>query len=128
MARVLARDRAGALRPVALQSPEADALLHGMDEERRMASWHAVDERGSITSGGRAFGPLLSALNHPRAAALVERHPRLADRAYDAVANRRDLFGRLISEGAGRRARARVERSARGFRSSDTHDAPPIGR
>jgi predicted DCC family thiol-disulfide oxidoreductase YuxK len=114
MARVLARDRGDALVPVRLQSAEADALLGGMDEERKMASWHTVDERGTITSGGRAFAPLLHALNHPRAAALVGRHPKLADRAYYAVANRRDLLGRLIPDRAKRASRVRTARAAAG--------------
>ena len=40
---VLRWDRGERLRPVALQSPEADALLAGMPEDQQMASWHLVD-------------------------------------------------------------------------------------
>jgi predicted DCC family thiol-disulfide oxidoreductase YuxK len=108
MAKVLALDRSGALRPVALQSPEADVLLGGMDRERKMASWHAVDESGAVTSGGRAFAPLLRALRQPRLAALVDRFPAFFDRAYAAVANRRAMLGRLIPERAKRASRART--------------------
>jgi predicted DCC family thiol-disulfide oxidoreductase YuxK len=42
LGKLLAWDRPRRLRPVALQDPEADALLGGMEEERRMASWHLV--------------------------------------------------------------------------------------
>ena len=38
LSKSLAWDRHGCLRPVALQSPEADDILMGMDPERKMAS------------------------------------------------------------------------------------------
>jgi len=114
MARVLARDRTGVLRPVALQSPEADALLGGIDEERKMASWHLVDEHGRVTSGGRALAPLLRALGWRRLAGLVDRFPAVFDRAYYAVASRRAAFGRLIPDRAKRASRARTAGAAAG--------------
>ena len=60
--RVLRWDRGRRLRPVALQDPEADELLGGMDEERKMASWHLVEEDGTVHSAGAAFPPLLRLL------------------------------------------------------------------
>ena len=69
--KLLAWDRAGRLRPAALQGPEADRLLPGLSEEARMASWHlVVDGRstraappprrssGSSRAGGR-FAPVV---------------------------------------------------------------------
>jgi predicted DCC family thiol-disulfide oxidoreductase YuxK len=100
MGKVLALDRRGVLEPVALQDPRAEALLPGMDEETRMRSWHLV-ENGRVSSAGGAFGPLLRLLLGGPAAAL-------ADRAYYAVANRRSTFGKLVTEAAKRRARARI--------------------
>jgi len=100
MGKVLALDRRGVLEPVALQDPRAPALLPGMDEETRMRSWHLV-EGGRVSSAGQAFGPLLRLLLGARAAVL-------ADRAYYAVANRRSAFGKLVTEAAKRRARARI--------------------
>jgi predicted DCC family thiol-disulfide oxidoreductase YuxK len=100
MGKVLALDRRGVLEPLALQDPSAEALLPGMDEETRMRSWHLVED-GRVSSAGQAFGPLLRLLLGGPAAAL-------ADRAYYAVANRRSSFGRLVTEAAKRRARARI--------------------
>ena len=58
LSKILAWDRHGHLRPVALQSPEADDLLEGMDPERKMASWHLVAPDGRTYSGGEAVSPL----------------------------------------------------------------------
>jgi len=102
MGKLLALDRDRALRPLALQDPAAGPLLGAMDEPTRMGSWHFVDDDGRVTSGGRAFGPLLAHLPAGRALA------RLADRGYDAVAGRRSLWGRLISGPAKQRARDRI--------------------
>src|SRR3954471_11521622 len=57
LAQVLRLDRERRLRPVALQSPEAEALLPGMDAEERMASWHLVMPDGQVSSAGAAFDP-----------------------------------------------------------------------
>jgi predicted DCC family thiol-disulfide oxidoreductase YuxK len=100
MGKVLALDRRGVLEPVALRDPRAKALLPGLDEETRMRSWHLVED-GRVSSAGEAFGPLLRLLVGPPVAAL-------ADRGYYAVANRRSAFGKLVTEAAKRRARARI--------------------
>src|SRR5436190_20209719 len=95
---VLAWDRGGRLRPVALDSADADRLLGDLDEETRMGSWHIVTADGRRESGGRALGPLLRLLpGGPPLAALVERFPQAADRAYFAVADRRAALSRLVS-------------------------------
>jgi predicted DCC family thiol-disulfide oxidoreductase YuxK len=108
-AMLLAWDRRGRLRPVALETPEADRLLSDMDYEQRMASWHLVLPGGERHSGGRAFEPLLRLLPGGRAAAaMVARFPRLANRAYYAVADHRSLPGRLVSARARERALARM--------------------
>ena len=100
MGKVLALDRRRVLEPVALQDRRAKALLPGMDDETRMRSWHLVED-GRVSSAGQAFGPLLRLLLGAPAEAL-------ADRAYYAVANRRSGFGKLVTEAAKRRARARI--------------------
>ena len=114
MAKVLAWDRYGRLRPMALQRPESDALLGGMDEERKMASWHLVAPGGEVHSGGLAFAPLMRLLpgGRPLAAAFA-RFPRAADRLYFAVADRRAALGRLVSSRARARAAWRVGRRER---------------
>ena len=55
LGKLLAWDRPGSLRPVALQSEEAERLLTGMPEEERLASWHLVDDDGTVRSAGAAF-------------------------------------------------------------------------
>jgi predicted DCC family thiol-disulfide oxidoreductase YuxK len=112
LSKVLAWDRSGRLRPVALQDPEADALLGGMPEEKRMASWHLAKE-GELRSGGAAFGPLLRGLPGGRPLArLAEAAPGATDRAYRLVAGNRDKLGPRLTAGAKRRADRRI--AARG--------------
>ena len=109
LGKLLAWDRRAALRPLALQEPEARELLAGMDEERRMSSWHLVTSDGSVSSAGDAFGPLLRLLPGGRPlAALAEVSPRLSERAYRLVADHRSAFGRPITSGAKRRADRRI--------------------
>ena len=109
LGKVLAWDRRGRLRPVALQDPEAERLLAGMGEEERMASWHLVTPDGEVRSAGAAFPPLFRIL--PGAsplAAIAERLPRLTERGYRLVAGNRDALGPRLSEGAKRRADRRI--------------------
>jgi predicted DCC family thiol-disulfide oxidoreductase YuxK len=95
--KVLAWDRRRTLRPLALQDPEAEALLPGMDEAQKMASWHLVTQDGRVYSAGAAAPPLLLLLPGGKApATLLAAFPRLTDRAYGFVARNRDRFGRLV--------------------------------
>jgi predicted DCC family thiol-disulfide oxidoreductase YuxK len=88
--RILRWDRHGRLRPVALRDPEADELLGGMDEERKLASWHLVTPDGTVYSAGAAFPPLLRLLPGGRPlAALAAAFPSLTERAYRYVARTR---------------------------------------
>jgi len=109
LSKVLAWDRHRSLRPVAIQSEEADRLLGGMSEETRMASWHLVDPSGGLHSAGAAFPVLFRLL--PGGAPLAEltaRVPRLTARAYRGVAANRSRFGKLVTEAAKRRADRRI--------------------
>jgi predicted DCC family thiol-disulfide oxidoreductase YuxK len=96
LARVLALDGAHRLRPVALGTPEADALLADMAPDERAASWHLVSPAGRRTSAGAAAPPLLRLLKGGRLpAALLARMPRLTDRTYRWVAEHRAWLGRF---------------------------------
>jgi predicted DCC family thiol-disulfide oxidoreductase YuxK len=109
LAKILAWDRRGAVKPIALDSPEADHALPGIPAERMMASWHLLDPQGRLHSGGAAFAPLFRLLpGGSPLAALVARTPRATERAYRWVAGNRQLWGRLITEGAKRRADRRI--------------------
>jgi predicted DCC family thiol-disulfide oxidoreductase YuxK len=109
LGKLLAWDRRCLLRPVALQSEEADRLLSGMPEEERMASWHLADADGTVRSAGAAFPGLFRLLPGGSPFALIAaRAPRLTDRAYRWVAGNRSRWGKLVTEGAKRRADRRI--------------------
>jgi predicted DCC family thiol-disulfide oxidoreductase YuxK len=97
LAAVLAWDRRRALRPVPLQDQPASDLLSPVPQATRMDSWHLLSTGGEVHSAGAAIGPLLRILPGGRPlAALAERWPRAAERAYRAVADRRGALGRLL--------------------------------
>jgi predicted DCC family thiol-disulfide oxidoreductase YuxK len=88
--RILRWDGDRRLRPVALQDPEADELLGGLDEERKWASWHLVTADGAVYSAGAAFPPLLRLLPGGKPlAAVTAAFPGLTERAYRHVARTR---------------------------------------
>lgn len=109
--RLLAWDRAGRLRPVAIQSPEGQRLLGDLPPEQRLASAHAVDAAGRRSSGGDAMAPIAAVLpGGATLAALGRRAPAVARAGYRAVAGRRSVLGRLISDAARARADERIAR------------------
>ena len=128
-AAVLAWDRRRALRPVAIQDPEADLLLGGVAPERRLDSWHLVldpdaDEEAPAAprtdpnpgprplaafSAGGAVAPLLRLLPGGAAPATVAaRLPRATERAYRLVAEHRSLLGRAVPSALRSRADALI--------------------
>lgn len=118
LAKILAWDRGGRLRTVALQDAEADALLAGMVPAERMASWHLVTAAGRRHSGGAALAPLLRLF--PGGAPVArgaEALPRVVDRGYRWIAEHRTLLARPLRRSWIERADARIrERSASGPR------------
>jgi len=112
--RLLAWDRAGRLRPLAIQSEEGQRLLADLTPEQRLAIAHAVDAAGRRTSGGDALVPVAAVLpGGAPLATLGRRTPGLARAGYRAVAGRRSLLGRLVSDAAKARADRRIaQRSA----------------
>ncbi|MFL5826867.1 MAG: thiol-disulfide oxidoreductase DCC family protein [Thermoleophilaceae bacterium] len=117
LGRVLALDGHRALEPVALDEPEADHLLGGMRHDEKMASWHLVSPDGHRWSAGDAFAPLAEALGYPRARRALEPLRRLLVVLYRLVADNRNIWGKLVSDGAKRRADERIA-AARGATSS----------
>jgi predicted DCC family thiol-disulfide oxidoreductase YuxK len=105
-AKVGAWDRRGRVRLVPLQNgAESDRLLGPMDRERRMASWHLVTCEGDVRSAGRGFAPLLRLLPGGAPLAwLAARAQPLTDALYVLVARHRSALGRLLTQGARRRA------------------------
>jgi len=88
--RILRWDRHRRVRPVALQDPEADILLDGLEEHARLGSWHLVTADGRVYSAGAAFPPLLRLLPGGRPlAAVAAVFPGLTERGYRWVARTR---------------------------------------
>jgi predicted DCC family thiol-disulfide oxidoreductase YuxK len=109
LAGLLALDRSGRLRPVALGTPEAGSLLMELTPEQRGASWHLVAPDGRRWSAGAAAPPLLRLLPGGRApGALLASMPRATERVYRWVADHRSTLSRLIPVSAKRRADARI--------------------
>ena len=117
VALVLRWDRGRRLRPVSLTSTDGEALLAGMPEEERMASWHLVEpgwqrnvadnatilDHQEIRSAGAAFSPLFRLLpGGAPLARLTDRFPEAANRAYRFVADHRTAFGKPLPAAARR--------------------------
>lgn len=112
VAKTLAWDRDLLIVPLAISSPEAQMLLAGIEPDRRRASWHFLDPRGTLFSAGPAFAPLLRLLpGGSPLAAVASRFPGGVERAYRLVARNRRGLGALLSKGARARADQRLARS-----------------
>jgi predicted DCC family thiol-disulfide oxidoreductase YuxK len=106
---ILRWDRARLLRPAPIQSEEGQRALAAVPQERRLASWHALDARGELRSGGDALPALFGRLPFAAPlAALAARFPVPAARAYGWVAGHRTPLGRLVPGASKRRARALI--------------------
>jgi predicted DCC family thiol-disulfide oxidoreductase YuxK len=98
--RLLAWDRHGRIRPLALQESEAARLLAHIDPQQRMDSWHLVGRGGETRSAGRAIAPLLRLLPGGRPlAVLADRFPRVTDAAYAFVARHRSALSAIVRAG-----------------------------
>jgi predicted DCC family thiol-disulfide oxidoreductase YuxK len=109
LGKVLAWDRRHAVRPVALGTEEANRLLGDMPAAERYSSWHLVEEGGAVRSAGAGFEPLLRLLpGGSPLAVLSGRFPSATERAYRTVSGNRGIFGKLVTDGAKRRADVRI--------------------
>jgi predicted DCC family thiol-disulfide oxidoreductase YuxK len=111
LAGLLRWDRAGRLRPLALQRPEADELLADLTPHARMASWHLISPAGERWSAGAALPLLLRLLPGGRGpAAVFARFPAATERGYRWVADHRAGLSRLVAARFKRRAIELVRR------------------
>jgi hypothetical protein len=101
------------VRPVALGTPEANGLLADVPAAERPKSWHLVDEGGTVHSAGAGFEPLFRLLPGGGAfAAVAARLPGATEGGYRFVSGNRSIWGKLVTDGAKRRADERIaERS-----------------
>lgn len=103
-------DRARRLRPMALQSSEANDLLADLQPVERMASWHLISPAGARRSGGAAVVEALRLLPGGRIpAAAFARFPGLTEKAYRWAAEHRSQLSRFIPTTAKRTAHRRVQ-------------------
>jgi predicted DCC family thiol-disulfide oxidoreductase YuxK len=113
LAQLLVLDRRRRLRPVALDTARANAVLADMDPAERVASWHLVAPDGRRWSAGAAAPPLLRQLPGGQIpAAVLARAPRVTEGTYRWVADHRSLLSRLIPARSKARADARIAASA----------------
>jgi predicted DCC family thiol-disulfide oxidoreductase YuxK len=102
---LLRRDRAGRLRPLALQSAEAEALVGDLTPAERMASWHLIAPGGERQSGGAAIPRLLRLLPAGSVpAGVFARFPGATDRGYRWVAEHRTQLSKFVPRRAKQRA------------------------
>jgi predicted DCC family thiol-disulfide oxidoreductase YuxK len=110
LAKLLAWDRAGRLRPLPIQSAEGQRLLADVPEDERLDSWHLVDADGRVSSGGDAFPAVFRLLPGGRPlGALASALPGPSRAAYGLVARGRGFLGRGLSRRAIERATARID-------------------
>jgi predicted DCC family thiol-disulfide oxidoreductase YuxK len=111
---VMRWDRRRRLRPLALDTGEANRLLGALVPELRAASWHLIDRDGRVLSAGSAAPELLRLLpaGGP-AAAVLARLPRLTERGYRWVADHRSALGKPLGDRAVARADSLIASRAR---------------
>jgi predicted DCC family thiol-disulfide oxidoreductase YuxK len=106
---LLTWDRAGRLRPVAIQSEEGDRLLAAIPAEDRLKSFHLVAPNGEVVSAGPALADLFRKLPGGRPLArLLELSPGATNGGYEWVAQNRVRLSRLIPGPVKRRANRRL--------------------
>jgi predicted DCC family thiol-disulfide oxidoreductase YuxK len=94
---LLTWDRANGVGPVSIQSARGEELLIDLAQQDRLKSWHLIDAEGMLYSGGAGIPVILDALPW---GALIARaasqFPNATSRAYEWVANHRELLGRPL--------------------------------
>ena len=111
LAGLLAFDRDERLRPVALQSDEAERLLPGQTLEERLNAVAFAAPDAEPAAGGAAVSALLRELRGGKPLArLLERAPGATERAYRLVADNRSTLSKGVPAALKRRADAALAR------------------
>jgi predicted DCC family thiol-disulfide oxidoreductase YuxK len=115
---MLAWDRDHRLWPAPILGPVGERWLAGMSVEARLASWHIVEDGGSVSSAGGGIVRILEYVPGGRLVGLPLRLvPWAVERAYWFVAGRRSRLSRFVPRAWVWSATERVAERAR--------EAPP---
>jgi len=107
---LLRLDRRRSLRPVALDSSEADALVGGMSDDERFGSWHLAVPGQDVSSGGAAVAPLVGCMtSSDRIQRGIGYLTVPLSLGYRIVARSRGRLGRLVGDRADARSRKLIE-------------------
>lgn len=99
--KILRRDKAKRIRPVPIQSSEGKELLRDLDEDKRLSSWHLVDEKGRLFSAGAAVPELSRRLpGGAPVSSLFRAFPKSTNRLYRLIAKNRHTLGKALGEQA----------------------------
>lgn len=94
-------DKDDALRFIGIRSVEGDRILHAMDMDTRLASWHAAADNGAVWSAGAAVPVVARRLRGGAPIAwLAETFPETTERLYGWVVAHRLEISRLLGERA----------------------------
>ena len=94
---VLIADRRARLAPVPLQDPRSASLLASLPPPLRVRSWHLVDPRGRVASGGAGVPVLCRLLpGFGWLGLLSGAAPDVTERIYAGLAGNRCRLGRVI--------------------------------
>ena len=116
LAWVLRLDRDARIRPLALRSEEADALLQAVPAQERSESWHLVTPDGRVSSAGDACAPLFDQRPRGRRVARAARAAGpLLRWGYRVAARNRGALGALIPARSKARADALIGERSPGF-------------
>jgi predicted DCC family thiol-disulfide oxidoreductase YuxK len=84
-----------------IQSATGEELLRDVPADRRLASWHLADDRGTLSSAEEAVPEVLRLLPFGGPlATMTGRFPGVTGQAYRWVARHRGRLGRLVGERA----------------------------
>lgn len=96
---VVIAGRSANLEPVPLQDPRSGVLLAPVPPPLRVRSWHLVDSRGRVASGGAGVPVLCGLLpGFGWLGPLSRAAPDVTERVYAGLAGNRHRLGRLIPD------------------------------
>ena len=88
------------VRTAQIGSAAGDKWLRDLTPQERYGAFHAIDEQGRRSSGGRAVPLVLESVGLGSLGALARAVPRTTDACYMLLARRRSVLSRVLGLGA----------------------------